>query len=140
MKRLVLLAAVVAVLDLACLSLGWWWAIAVVGLAVAAVAAGRRPLSALVLGTLAAAAVSLVWQGGARTLDVADLTGAMALNTRGLGWAVIAATLAYTLLLVLTGAWLGAATRRVRADIRSGQPARPEPGAGSLDTKEDEHV
>lgn len=140
MKRLALLAPAVAVLDLACLSIGWWWAIALVGLLVAVVAAGWRPLSALLLGTLAAVAVSLIWQGGARTLDVADLTGAMALNTRGLGWVVIAATLVYTLLLALTGAWLGAAARRVRADIRSGQPAQPEPGAGSLDTKEDEHV
>ncbi|NUP77248.1 MAG: hypothetical protein HOV96_06840, partial [Nonomuraea sp.] len=99
MKRPVLLMAAVAVLDLACLSFGWWWAVALAGLAVAVAAPGRRPLLALLAATLAAAAVSLVWQGGARTLDVADLTGAMALNTRGLGWAVIAATLAYTLLL-----------------------------------------
>jgi len=136
MKRVTLVAAAVAALDLACLSLGWWWVIVLAGLAVAVALPGRRPLSALLLGTVAASAVSLAWQGGARTLDVADLTGAIALNTRGLGWPVVAATLVYTLLLALAGAWLGAAARRVRADIRSGRAIRPEP----VDTKEDEHV
>ncbi|GGS82808.1 hypothetical protein ACFFV7_45350 [Nonomuraea spiralis] len=140
MKRQALLAAAVTVADLAGLSLGWWWVIPLAGLVVGAAAPVRRPVPALLAATAVAGAASLVWQGGARTLDAADLAGAMALNARGLGWVVVAVTLVYTLLLALAGAWIGGAARRLGADVRSGRAARLGPGSGSLDTKEDEHV
>ncbi|GAA3816026.1 hypothetical protein GCM10022226_40960 [Sphaerisporangium flaviroseum] len=138
-NRWPILVATLAV-DLIALSLGWWWVIPLTGLAVAAAVPGRAAFTAMLAGTLMAGAASLVWQGGARTLDVADLTGAIALNTRGLGWAVVAATLVYIVLLAVAGAWLGAAVRRAGAGIRATGVADVEPVTEPLEERKDQHV
>jgi Na+/H+ antiporter NhaC len=138
-NRWLILVATVAV-DLAALTMGAWWVIVLTGLVVGVAVPGRAAFTAMIAGTVAAGAASLVWQGGARTLDIADLTGAIALNTRGLGWAVLAVTLVYIALLALAGGWLGAAARRAVAGVRPA-PAEPtEPSTDPLVDRKDEHV
>jgi hypothetical protein len=147
--RPVLLAvlAATAIVEFGTLGLGWWWIAPLAGLAVAAVLPGRWPVAAVAAGTVLAWTASLLWQSEGRALDVADLVGAMALNARGLGWAIVAVTLLYAVLLTLTGAWLGAAARRFAAARRARRAAEPEPAAAETEnshaetrTEEEQHV
>lgn len=127
-----------AVVDFAALAFGWWWITIVVGLVVAVLRPGTAAVLALLAGTLLGWIGSLLWQGGSRYGEVADVAGAMALQARGMGWLVLAVTLVYAALLALTGAWLGAAARRLVRDRRAGaiQPEiTPISGADSLDEK-----
>jgi hypothetical protein len=136
-----------AVIEFGGLALGWWWVTAVVGLLVAAIAPGRAAVFALICGTLLGWAGALLWQSGSRLRDVADLVGAIALRARGMGWAVLAVTLAYAVLLALAGAWTGAAARRLVRDrtVDADEPeARPlslvDSTGEEANTEEEQHV
>jgi uncharacterized oligopeptide transporter (OPT) family protein len=137
-------SALTAAVDLTALLLGWWWATFVAAAVAAGLLVGKRIVAAVLVGTLVAWGISLPAQAGARTIDVADLVGALALNTRGLGWLVIVVTLVYALLLALAGTWLGAAARRLRARRRSAAGSAGEihidVGTSDDKTEEAQHV
>ncbi|SFR29117.1 hypothetical protein SAMN04488564_11741 [Lentzea waywayandensis] len=112
--RVVIVAVAVAALDAAALLVGWWWVTALVAALVVYRFAGKRVLLAVLAGTAVAWGASMVAQAGTRMSAVGDLVAAMALNTRGLGWAVVGVSLVYALLLALAGSWVGGVVRRLR--------------------------
>jgi hypothetical protein len=154
---------VVAVVEYAGNSLGLWWLTFLVGVAAGAVRR-RGSVGALAAGTLLAWGVGMLLQSAGRTLDIAGVISALALGARGLGWVIVVITLLYAWLLALSGAWLGAAARRLVVAYRAVDgtpqpaataPAEPEPAAVALpapepvvavpvpahaDPKETEHV
>ena len=131
-----------AIVDFAGLSLGWWWVTVLTAAVVAGAIRGRAGVAALLAGTVLAWAGALSWQSGGRTIDVANLVGAMAFNGRGLGWVVLIVTFLYAVLLALAGAWLGAAARRVVVEVHGNRAVEAETSFADqkVRTEEEEYV
>ena len=113
---------VVAVVDFVGLLPGWWWLSSVVAFLAALLLRGTAVFWWMVLGSLVGWTAMLLWHGGTDIGRIGNLVGELALNTTGLGWAVITATYLLDLLLTLTAGWLG---RQVRHIISS--PANRPP-------------
>jgi hypothetical protein len=129
----VLLAVAVpaAIVEFLGNNMGLWWITIAAGIA-AGLVRHRGALTGLIAGTLAGWGAGIIIQAGGQTLAIAGVVSALALNARGLGPAILIITFVYALLLALSGAWIGAAARRVSAARRpAGDPrvvlARPAP-------------
>lgn len=111
---------VVAAVDFLGLLPGWWWLTSVVAFLAALLLRGAAAFWWMVLGSLVGWTAMLLWHGGSDIPRIASLVGELAVNTSGLGWAVVVLTYLLVLLLALTAGWLGSQLRRVVTPVHSG--------------------
>lgn len=107
-----------ALIELGAGQLGLWWVTALLGIAVGA-AAMRRGVRVLLAATVLGWVGGILLQSGSRTFEIGGVVSAEVFNARGLGWLILVVAVVYACLLVLAGAWAGAAGRRVFAEPRS---------------------
>jgi hypothetical protein len=138
-RVLIAVAVLVVIVEFLGNNLGLWWITLAVGVAVGLVLR-RGALAGLLLGTLAAWALGILTQAGGQTLGIARVVSAFALNTSGLGWAVLALTFVYALLLALCGTWIGAAARRASGSRRPADDPRPATPQPALSAEEPGNV
>lgn len=114
-----------AALDFLGLLPGWWWLTSVVAFLAVLLLPGAAVFWWTVLGSLVGWTAMLLWHGGGDLGRIADLVGELALNAKGLGWAVISLTYLLALLLALTAGWLGGQVRRLVGGSRGVEPDGP---------------
>jgi hypothetical protein len=107
-------------------NLGLWWITIAAGIAVGLLR-HRGALTGLIVGTVVGWGLGIISQAGGQTLGIAGVASALALNARGLGWVILGVTFVYALILALSGAWIGAAVRRVSAARRPADDQLPTP-------------